>query len=119
MKQTGMRRGGILTLLGIASCSLMILSGWGAAPSAEPGKDRPKQEPVTYAKQVARILQDKCQACHHPGTSAPFSLLSYKDAVHWSGTIREVLTEKRMPPWHADPHYGVFENDRRLSKDQM
>ena len=23
-----------------------------------------------------------------------------------------------MPPWHADPHYGKFSNDRRLSKEE-
>jgi mono/diheme cytochrome c family protein len=118
MKRARMQRGSILTLAGIAGFSFLLL-GPGAA-SKEAGKDRVKEkEPVTYARQVSRILQDKCQTCHHPGTAAPFSLLTYKDAVHWSGTIREVVSEKRMPPWHADPRFGHFENDRRLSKDEL
>ena len=29
--------------------------------------------------------------------------------------IREVLEDRRMPPWHADPRYGHFVNDRSLS----
>jgi hypothetical protein len=32
--------------------------------------------------------------------------------------IREVVQERRMPPWHADPRYGRFENDRRLTGRQ-
>lgn len=29
--------------------------------------------------------------------------------------IQEVLLDRRMPPWHADPHYGKFANDRSLT----
>lgn len=77
-----------------------------------------KVGPVTYAKDVAPIVQNKCQACHRPGQVAPFSLLSYDDAKRWGPTLREVVAERRMPPWHADPRYGHFENDRSLSPEQ-
>ena len=30
--------------------------------------------PLTFAKDVAPIFQEKCQTCHHAGTSAPMSL---------------------------------------------
>jgi peroxiredoxin/mono/diheme cytochrome c family protein len=70
---------------------------------------------VTYAKQVSRILQKNCQECHRPGQIGPFALLTYDDATAWSGTIREVVQEGRMPPWFADPSHGKFANDRRLS----
>jgi peroxiredoxin len=70
---------------------------------------------VTYTKQVARIMQAKCQECHRPGEAAPMSLLTYGDTIAWADMIREVLTDKRMPPWHADPRYGHFSNDRSLS----
>ncbi|HYV28236.1 MAG TPA: alkyl hydroperoxide reductase [Candidatus Eisenbacteria bacterium] len=36
----------------------------------------------------------------------------------WSSMIQEVLLTQRMPPWHADPHYGDFANERRLSPEQ-
>jgi len=29
--------------------------------------------------------------------------------------IREAVGERRMPPWHADPRYGHFVNDRSLT----
>ena len=71
--------------------------------------------PVTYSKDVARILQAQCQECHRPGEAAPFSLLTYKEARSWSGAIREEVESNRMPPWHADPKHGKFRNERRLT----
>jgi mono/diheme cytochrome c family protein len=73
---------------------------------------------VTYAKQVSRIMQSRCQECHRPGEIGPMSLLSYDDAKGWAETIREVVLEQRMPPWHADPKHGKFRNDRRLSQEE-
>lgn len=76
---------------------------------------RPKREgQVTYAHDVASVLQKNCQECHRPGQIGPFSLLTYEDAVAWADTIREVIQDQRMPPWYADPRYGHFSNDRRL-----
>ena len=80
-----------------------------------------KVEPVgavTYAGNVAAILQEKCQKCHRPGQVGPFSLLTYDEARRWATSIAEVVEERRMPPWHADPRYGHFANDRSLSADQ-
>jgi peroxiredoxin len=74
---------------------------------------------VTYSEQVSRIIQEKCQTCHRPGTVAPFSLLEADDAVHWADMIKQVVLERRMPPWHADPRFGKFSNDRRLSQEQI
>jgi peroxiredoxin len=74
---------------------------------------------VTYCNQVVRILQERCQTCHRPGTVAPFSLLAPDDAVHWADMIREVVLERRMPPWLADSRYGKFANDRRLPLEEI
>src|SRR6516164_21647 len=78
----------------------------------------PKAEgQVTYTKNVSRILQNKCQECHRPGQIGPMPLLTYEDASSWSATIREVLEQNRMPPWHADPRFGKFENNRGLAAE--
>jgi thiol-disulfide isomerase/thioredoxin len=74
--------------------------------------------PVTYASHVAPILHARCATCHRPSQVAPFSLLTYNDARRWASSIAEVVTECRMPPWHADPRYGHFANDRSLSADE-
>jgi thiol-disulfide isomerase/thioredoxin len=73
---------------------------------------------VTYTKHISRILQKRCQECHRPGQIGPMPLLEYDDAVSWSETIREVIDEGRMPPWHADPRFGKWSNDRRLSAEE-
>jgi peroxiredoxin/mono/diheme cytochrome c family protein len=72
---------------------------------------------VTYSKQVARIVQKNCQECHRPGQVGPMPLLTYEDASAWAESIAEVVREGRMPPWHADPRHGKFQNDRRLSRE--
>jgi len=70
---------------------------------------------VSYSTHVAAIMQNKCQTCHRPGQTAPFSLLTYDDARKHAAMIKEVVAERRMPPWHADPRYGHFSNDRSLN----
>ena len=96
-----------------------------AAPAiVEALEDRSKREapikvgPVTYANEVAPILQEKCQSCHRPGQVGPFALLTYDDARRWATSITEVVDERRMPPWHADPRHGHFSNDRSLTARQ-
>jgi peroxiredoxin len=74
---------------------------------------------VTYAKEVSRILQNRCQECHRPGQIGPMPLLTYEDASSWAAMIREVVSDRRMPPWHADPKHGTFTNDRSLSKTEL
>src|SRR5258706_8806983 len=39
---------------------------------------------VTFARDVAPIIFDHCGMCHHPGGSAPFSLLTYPAVVERS-----------------------------------
>ncbi len=80
-----------------------------------------KQAPhgdVTYSKQIARIMQNRCVECHRSGEVAPFTLGSYDEVVGWAETIREVVQEGRMPPWFADPSFGHFKNDARLSDEE-
>jgi hypothetical protein len=76
---------------------------------------------VTFAKDVAPILQQKCQECHQPGSIAPMSLLTYGDAVENAPQIREKVADRVMPPWHIDKTVGIqkFKNDRSLSDQQI
>ena len=69
----------------------------------------------TFYKDVLPILQSNCQSCHRPGEVAPMSLLTYQDARPWAKAIQKAVMTKQMPPWFADPDYGHFANDRRLS----
>jgi hypothetical protein len=75
--------------------------------------------PVTFTHDVAPILYQHCVACHHPNDIAPMSLLTYKDARPWAASIREAIVSGKMPPWKADPHFGRWSNDPRLSDAEI
>jgi hypothetical protein len=83
-----------------------------------PRRIAPRGE-ITWSKQVSRIVQEKCQDCHHPNTAAPFSLVTYDEAVQWAGMMKEVIVSRRMPPWHADPRFGDFRDARGLSLEEI
>ena len=71
--------------------------------------------PTSYAQEIAPLLQKHCVGCHSAGQVGPFAMSSYKKVKSWSAMMEEVVLDRRMPPWHADPHYGKFANDRTLS----
>jgi peroxiredoxin len=73
---------------------------------------------VTFFRDVAPVLWKNCVECHRPGQVGPMSFLDSKEAVGWATTIAEVTGNGRMPPWHADPHYGHFKNERRLTETE-
>jgi len=83
---------------------------------AASGASAPK---VTFTKDVAPIFYQRCVECHRPGEIAPMSLLTYESARPWAKSIKEKVSARIMPPWHADPQYGKFENDARLSAKEI
>src|SRR5689334_16611396 len=46
-------------------------------------------------------------------------LLSYQQSRPWATAIREAVELRKMPPWFADPRYGQFANDARLSAGEI
>jgi hypothetical protein len=77
--------------------------------------------PVTFSKDVAPILQNKCQQCHQPNSIAPMSLITYEDARPWARSMKQRVVTRQMPPWHIDPSVGVheFKNDMSLTDAQI
>ena len=73
---------------------------------------------ISYSKEVAPILQEKCVSCHIAGGIGPFAMNSYEIVKGFSPMIRETVRTRRMPPYFADPHIGVFKNDQGLTAEQ-
>ncbi len=73
---------------------------------------------VSYAKEVAPILEKKCFGCHSPGNIGPNKFTSYSKVQGVSDMIQEVLISRRMPPWHADRQHGSFVNDCSLKPEE-
>jgi len=69
----------------------------------------------TFSKDVAPIIFKNCAGCHRPGEIAPMPLLTYEDARPWAKAIRDEISERNMPPWHADAPAGTFHNERIIS----
>lgn len=93
-----------------------------AAGCAIPMPEREKRGAharISYEKTIAPMLIENCVACHREGGIGPWQMSSYEMVRGFAPMIREVVRTARMPPWHADPHYGVFSNDRSLTKDEM
>ena len=74
---------------------------------------------ISYADTIAPILKKNCMACHVEGGIAPWAMSEYAMVRGFSPMIREVLRTKRMPPWHADPEIGHWENDVSMSNEEI
>jgi hypothetical protein len=81
----------------------------------------PAQQQVTFTKDVAPILQERCQVCHRVGTFAPMSLVTYEQARPWAKSIKQKVLAREMPPWFIDKNIGVqhFSNDVSLTDQEI
>jgi len=101
----------------IVLCAQIAATGTAAA---EPTNVSSPQQ-VTFSRDIAPILQAKCQECHQPNSIAPMSLITYKEVRPWARSVRERVVTRQMPPWHIDRSVGVqkFKNDMSLTDEQV
>lgn len=78
-----------------------------------------KEATLTFTKDIAPIIYKNCTSCHRQGEIAPMSLATYKEIRPWAKAIREKVVTREMPPWHPDPGYGHWANDRRMSQKEI
>ena len=108
--------------LGIVAVGLMVPVTMSAQSNGSVGTVPGE---VTFAKDIAPILQRSCQQCHRPASVAPMSLLTYEDARPWARAIkmRTGLRNKRgaMPPWFIEKDIGIqhYKNDPSLSEEEI
>ena len=76
-------------------------------------------EQISYSDTIAPMLIDNCISCHRQGGIGPWAMTDYSMVQGFSPMIREVVRTKRMPPWHADPEFGHWSNDRSLSNEEV
>jgi tetratricopeptide (TPR) repeat protein/mono/diheme cytochrome c family protein len=86
----------------------------------QPQAKNPSANPqVTFNRDIAPILFHYCAACHRPGESGPFPLLTYKDAKSHARQIAAVTQTKFMPPWLPERGEFKFADELRLSDAQI
>lgn len=79
----------------------------------------PVTTPLTWSKEVSRLLAHRCQGCHQAGGKAPFALMTYQDARPWAVAIRDEVSNRTMPPWNAVKGFGSFRGEMALSQEEI
>ena len=80
---------------------------------------------VTFAKDIAPILQRSCQNCHRPAGVAPMSLVTYEEVRPWARAIktRTGIGPRAgvMPPWYVEKNIGIqhYKDDPSLSDEEI
>src|SRR5262249_40394188 len=94
-----------LALLGVAAPGALV------APVRVAGQAAAPRPAVTFARDIAPILQRSCQGCHRPGSVAPMSLLTYEDARPYAASIKRRTAirwrQGTMPPWYIAKAIGI------------
>lgn len=90
------------------------------------GSEQPaRADQVTFAKDIAPILQRSCQSCHRPDSLAPMSLITYEEVRPWARAIKQRTHIRNrqgvMPPWYMERDVGIqrYKNDVSLSEEQL
>ena len=79
-----------------------------------------KLGPPTFTKDVAAILQQRCQGCHRRDQIGPFVLETYEQARKRAADIAAVVEERSMPPWKPTAGVGPkFKHDRSLPASEI
>ena len=75
---------------------------------------------VTFNRDIAPILFERCAVCHRPGEVTPFSVLTYEDVKPWAWVIGVVTERRYMPPWPpGDRADAQFEGERKLDDAEI
>lgn len=91
----------------ILSC---VLIGCGRAqPAAE------TQGPITFNRDIAPIVWERCARCHRPGEVGPFSVLEYRDARQHAHQMVDAVKSGFMPPWLPEQGHGEFAGARTMT----
>ena len=79
------------------------------------------EDEITYSKDIANIIFEKCASCHNPDGIGPMSLLNYEEVRPWAPLISYKVQMREMPPWHLDKSIGIraYKNDISLSDQQI
>ncbi|MBY0507202.1 MAG: cytochrome c [Bryobacteraceae bacterium] len=74
---------------------------------------------ITWAREISRLVNQRCASCHRPGGGAPFALLTYEQARPWARSMAEEVLERRMPPWNPVKGFGEFKHEAGLNQEEI
>jgi hypothetical protein len=79
-----------------------------------------KDSSITYCRNIAPLIQTRCQNCHRSGQVAPFSLTTFEETAKHAEMLVEVTQKRIMPPWMpgADSEHR-FVGERWLTDHEL
>ncbi len=106
---------------------LLLIMGLTSGPSLGQAQEAVTAEaepeaapPPTFSKDVAPILQRKCQNCHRAGHAGPFPLETYEHARRRASDLAFVAEARSMPPWQPEPEIGPkLKHDLSLNSKEI
>lgn len=75
------------------------------------------QQP-TWQNGIACIIYTHCSPCHNENGIAPFTLMSYQDALDNLYGIQNDVNKNIMPPYPPDRNYQRYQDERYLSDSE-
>jgi hypothetical protein len=109
-----------LSLTGCATFALVATFGFQSTAQAQVSFAS-QDDDLTYAADVASIIQDNCQVCHRAGGIGPMALTTYNDVRRYASRIRYNVANRVMPPYYYDADIGIqaLQHDWRLSQEDI
>lgn len=117
MVNTMHKRNGIPPIsFGLALATLLGIQG-----QAGLAQDSAHEAEVTYAGDVANIINENCVVCHREGGIGPMQLTSYEQVRPWAPLIQLKVANREMPPYSYDHGLGLqdLQGDWRLSQEDI
>lgn len=109
------------SIMGAAAALIAAVGFHGVAQAQASFASSTDRADVTYAGDVAAIIQNNCVICHRPGGIGPMNLVTYQDARRYARRIKEQVANRIMPPYYYDNDVGIqdLQEDWRLSQDEI
>lgn len=85
----------------------------------QPPDEQVASQDVTFCRDIAPIVFANCARCHREGEAAPFPLTGYEDVRRRAAQVAYVVGERIMPPWKPAPDFGHFQNEQRLTRQEI
>jgi hypothetical protein len=101
----------------LSAVASSLVAAWAAAWIVWPQvalSHGPVTTTVLFDREIVRILNSHCVACHSDGSLA-FPLSTYEQTWVRGRAIRTDVLRRHMPPWSAVAGYGQFVNDNSLT----
>src|SRR5262245_15164641 len=85
------------TALWVASLCSIACSNSDAAEAPDSSSPPSAAESVSWAHDIAPLVNEKCARCHQAQGIAPFSMEDYASAKPWASAMADAVAQGRMP----------------------